>query len=266
MGFFRTRGIRLHYRDSGAGTPVLLLHAFPLSGAMFDAQVDALSALGRFIVPDQRGFGESTLGEGPATMDALAEDALALLDHLEIAAAVVGGVSMGGYVSLALLRRDPGRVLGLLLADSQVGADDAAARAARETLSQDVLRTGTEVLVERQLPRLLSASAPEEVRAQVREMLRANSPAAVASALRGMALRADARDILSRFCGPVLVVVGAEDMLTPPEKARAMASLVPQATVVEIPRAGHLSNLEAPASFNEALAHFLRQWAAAKPS
>ena len=266
MAFFRTRGIRLHYRDSGAGTPVLLLHAFPLSGAMFDAQVDALSGLGRFIVPDQRGFGESTVGDGPATMDALAEDALALLDHLEIAAAVVGGVSMGGYVSLALLRRDPGRVLGLLLADSQVGADDAAARAARETLSQDVLRTGTEVLVERQLPRLLSASAHEEVRAQVREMLRANSPAGVASALRGMALRADARDILSRFGGPVLVVVGAEDMLTPPEKARAMASLVPQDTVVEIPSAGHLSNLEAPASFNQALAHFLRQWAAAKPS
>ncbi len=263
MGFLTTRGIRLHYRDSGRGVPVLLLHAFPLTGAMFDCQVEALSGLARFIIPDHRGFGESTLGEGPATMDQLAQDALLLLDSLGIEAAVVGGVSMGGYVSLALLRRDPGRVLGLLLADSQVGADDEAGRAARETLAQEVLVAGTEVLIERQLPRLLAASAPEEVRARVAEMLRASSPAGVAAALRGMALRADSRDILSRFGGPTLVVVGALDTLTPPERARAMASLVPQATLVEIPRAGHLCNLEAPELFNDALTRFLRQWAAA---
>jgi pimeloyl-ACP methyl ester carboxylesterase len=258
MGFLTTRGVRIHYRDVGSGFPVLLLHAFPLSGAMFDAQVAALSGQVRLIVPDHRGFGASTIGEGPATMDQLAEDALSLLDHLGIGTAVVGGVSMGGYASLAVLRRDPGRVRGLALIDTQVGADDETARAARETLAQDVLRLGTEVLVERQLPRLLGPSATEEVRARVAEMVRANSPAGVAAALRGMALRVDSRDILSRFSGPVLVVVGAEDALTPPEKARAMANLAPQATLVEIPNAGHLSNLEAPELFNGALERFLR--------
>jgi pimeloyl-ACP methyl ester carboxylesterase len=262
MPFLTARGIRLQYRDSGNGVPVLLLHAFPLSGEMFAAQVGALSGLARFIVPDHRGFGGSSVGQGPATMDALAEDALLLLDHLGIGAAVVGGVSMGGYVSLALLRRDPGRVLGLLLADSQVGADDEAAREARERLAEEVLRSGTEILVERQLSRLLGNSPPEEVRSRVAEMMRANSPAGVAAALRGMALRADGRDILSRFGGPVLVVVGAEDTLTPPEKARAMASLVTHSTLVEIPRAGHLCNLEAPEAFNEALARFLQPWGA----
>jgi len=258
MGFFSARGIRLHYRDIGTGLPVLLLHAFPLSGAMFDPQLAGLSRQFRFIVPDHRGFGESGLGEGPATMEDLADDALLLLDHLEIPSAVVGGVSMGGYASLALLRQDAGRVRGLLLADTQMGADDEAARAMRETLALEVLRSGMEVLVERQLPKLLGAHAPEALRERVAAIMRANSPAGAAAALRGMALRTDSRDMLARFSGPVLVVVGAEDVLTPPEKARAMSAVASEAALLEIPEAGHLSNLEKPAVFNEALARFLQ--------
>jgi pimeloyl-ACP methyl ester carboxylesterase len=259
MGFFSARGIRLHYRDTGTGLPVLLLHAFPLSGAMFDSQVAALSAQARFIIPDHRGFAESSLGEGPATMEDLAEDALLLLDHLHIPAAVVGGLSMGGYASLALLRRDPGRVRGLILADTQMGADDDGARALRETLAQEVLRSGMEVLVERQLPRFLGPRAPEDVLRRVAAIMRANPPAGAAAALRGMALRSDSRDILARFSGPVLVVVGAQDVLTPPEKARAMAAVASEATLVEIPEAGHLSNLERPEAFNNALERFFHE-------
>jgi pimeloyl-ACP methyl ester carboxylesterase len=257
MGFFDARGLRLHYRDTGSGLPVLLLHAFPVSSAMFEPQVAALSGRARFILLDHRGFGESSVGDGPSTMQHLAEDALLLLDHLGVEAAVVGGVSMGGYASLALLRQDPGRVRGLVLADTQMGADDETARAAREPLAQDVLHDGMDVLVERQLPRYLAASASETLRASVAALIRANPPAGAAAALRGMALRDDSRDILSRFNGPVLVVVGQEDVVTPPEKARAMASLVPGVTLVEIPGVGHFSNLEAPDRFNDALGRFL---------
>jgi pimeloyl-ACP methyl ester carboxylesterase len=260
MAFLSTRGVRLHYREVGKGLPVLLLHAFPLSGAMFDAQLAALSDQARLLALDHRGFGESTAGEGPTTMDALADDALALLDHLGIASAVVGGVSMGGYASLALLRRDPGRVRGLILADTQVGPDDDAARAAREELATAVLTQGMEVLVERQLPRLVGASASPVVRAKVAALIRANRPAGAAAALRGMALRTDSRDILARFGGPALVVVGAEDVITPREKAREIADLVSGATLVEIPEAGHLANLEAPQPFNDALGRFLGRW------
>ncbi|MGO9831412.1 MAG: alpha/beta fold hydrolase [Myxococcaceae bacterium] len=260
MGFFSARGVQLHFRDAGAGVPLLLLHAFPLSGAMFAPQLQALSGQARFLVPDFRGFGQSAVGEGPSTMDGLAEDALLLLDHLGITSAVVGGVSMGGYAALALLRRDPGRVRGLLLADTQVGADDEAARAARETLAAEVLRAGMEVLVQRQLPRLLSASAPASLRAHLAELLRTTPPEGAAAALRGMALRPDSRDILARFGGPVRVAVGTEDVLTPPAKARELASLVPEATLVELPGAGHLANLEAPEAFNRALARFLQRF------
>ncbi len=242
---------------------MLLLHAFPLSGALFDAQVGSLSAQARFIVPDLRGFGQSALGEGPTTMEQLAEDALLLLDHLGIGPAVVGGVSLGGYVSLALLRQDPGRVRALVLADTQMAADDDAGRAGRETLAQEVLAHGAEVLLERLAPRLLSTSAPESVRAGLAQAIRATQPAAAAAALRGMALRPDSRDILSRFAGPVLLIVGAEDVLTPPAKAREMASVAPQATLVEIPGAGHLANVETPGPFNQALGLFLHRFPSA---
>ncbi len=262
MASFSAPGVRLHYRDSGHGVPVLLLHAFPLSGALFDGQLTALSGRARFVVPDLRGFGQSALGDGPSTMEQLAEDAVLLLGHLGIGAAVVGGVSLGGYAALALLRHDPGRVAGLVLADTQMGADDDAARAGRETLAQDVLARGVDVLLERLLPRLLRPSAPEALRASLAEQIRATQPAAAAAALRGMALRPDSRDILSRFSGPVLVAVGAEDVLTPPAKAREMASVAPQATLVEIAGAGHLANLEAPELFNAAVAEFLGRWPA----
>jgi pimeloyl-ACP methyl ester carboxylesterase len=235
---------------------VLLLHAFPLSSEMFEPQWSVLADRARFILPDLRGFGGSSAGSGPSEMGLMADDVLGLLDHLGIEAAVVGGVSMGGYVSLALLRNDPSRVRALVLADTQSSADDAAARALRETTAREVLARGPAVLVPL-AEKLLGPAASPEVRARVAGWITASSAEAIAAAQRGMALRPDARDILARFGGPVLIVVGADDVLTPPPKARAMAELVPGAEMVEIPRAGHLANVEAPDAFNAALARFI---------
>jgi len=223
---------------------------------MFEPQWSALAQRARFIVPDLRGFGGSSVPEGPSEMGAMADDVLALLDHLGIGSAVVGGVSMGGYVSLALLRNDPGRVRALVLADTQTSADDAQGRAGREATAQEILERGSTALLPL-LDRLLGASATPELRARVWRWMTAGSPQGQATALRGMALRPDARDILARFGGPVLVVVGTEDVITPPTKARTMVELVPRAELVEIPGAGHLANLEQPAAFNAALDRLL---------
>jgi pimeloyl-ACP methyl ester carboxylesterase len=250
--------MRLRFRDVGSGPPVVLLHAFPLVGEMFEPQWTALGDRARFVVPDLRGFGGSDRGSGPSEMSAIADDVLGLLDHLGIDSAVVGGVSMGGYASLALLRNDPGRVRALVLADTQTGADDAPARERRETTAREVLAQGATALLP-SVDRLLGPSAPPGLRARVSAWISAGSPEGFAAAQRGMALRPDARDILARFGGPVLVVVGADDVLTPPAKARAMAELVPGAELVEIPRAGHLANLEQPEAFNAALGRFLAQ-------
>src|SRR5262245_55397669 len=249
-------GMRLHFRDVGKGRPVVLLHAFPLTGEMFEPQWSALSGRVRFIVPDLRGFGGSAAGDGPSEMGAMADDVLALLDHLGIDSAVVGGVSMGGYASLALLRNDPSRVRALVLADTQTSADDAPARERRETTAREVLSKGPTALLP-SVEKLLGPAAAPELRARVSAWITAGSAEGFAAAQRGMALRPDARDILARFGGQVLVVVGTDDLLTPPAKARAMAELVPGAELVEIPKAGHLANLEQPAAFNTALARFL---------
>ena len=237
---------------------MVLLHAFPLEGEMFEPQWTALAGRARFIVPDLRGFGGSGLVPGPSEMGAMADDVLALLDHLGIDAAVVGGVSMGGYVALALLRNDPSRVRALVLADTQTSADDAAARERRETTARQVLAQGSTAL----LPSVDGCSGPPP-RPSSGPGSRGGSPPALPRVRRrhcaGMALRPDARDILARFGGPVLVLVGESDVLTPPAKARAMAELVPGSELVEIAGGGHLANLEHPEAFNAALGRFLHR-------
>lgn len=250
-------GVRLHYSDVGMGLPVLLLHAFPLNGDSFAAQVSALSGKYRFIVPDHRGFGRSGAAQGVTEMSRLARDALAILDALDVRSAVVGGVSMGGYASMALAREDPGRVQALVLADTQALADDEAAKQRREETARLVLERGMDALVDSMLPRLLAPEAKPEVRTEVERMIRSNSPAGAAAALRGMALRPDSQEILARFGNPALVIVGEQDTLTPPERAKQMKDLLQSAELVTIAGAGHLSNMEAPETFNRALDSFL---------
>lgn len=257
MPFVTISGRALHYEERGEGTPFVLLHGFPFSSESFWPQLDSPPGGFRLLVPDHRGFGKSAPGDGVTTMEAMADDALALLDALSIPQAIIGGVSMGGYVAIALTRRDPGRVKALVLIDTQSSADDDAGKARREAVAQEVEAKGLGPLAETMLPKLLAPDAPADVKTRVDQMMRAQSPAATAAASRGMALRTDGRDILSRFGGPCLVVVGELDAITPVEKAKAMAALMPQATVSVIPGAGHLPNLERPDEFHKAVGAFL---------
>jgi len=254
-------GVKLHYQDRGSGLPVLLLHGFPLSSDSFAPQLEALSGRFRIIAPDHRGFGGTPASPGgtPLEMSQIARDALALLDQLGVERAVVGGVSMGGYAAMALLREDAGRVLGLLLIDTQPGADDEAGRKGREETAQAIGKLGVAVLVERMLPKLLSPEAAPALRAQTDRLIRTATAEGAADASRGMALRSDSKDVLARFAGPALVVVGERDVITPVEKARAMKELIGGAELVVIPGAGHLSNLEAPVAFNREIESFLNR-------
>lgn len=259
MGTVSVDGVPLYFRDVGRGLPVLLLHGFPLTGDSFAPQLEdpQLTSRYRLIVPDHRGFGQSALGVGPTTMARIADDALAILDHLRVREAVVGGVSMGGYAAMALLRADASRVKALALIDTQATSDDEAGRQRREDTARAVLEKGMAVLVETMLPKLLAPGAAPELRAQVVGLIEATRREAAAAALRGMALRPDSREVLSRFGGPALVVVGEQDTITPPSKAEELAALIRSSTLVRIPEAGHLPNQERPALFNAALDRFL---------
>lgn len=259
-------GVSIHYQDRGQGMPLLLFHGFPLTGDSFQPQLDALASRYRLIVPDHRGFGRSGVSDDPLEMSRIARDGLAILDSLKILTAVVGGVSMGGYAAMALLRENPGRVRALVLIDTQVTADDEAGKRRREQTAQAVLKDGMQVLVDSMLPKLIAPAAEAKVKSAVEAMIRSNSPRGAAAALRGMALRPDSQDILARYAGPALVVVGEQDAITPPEKAQQIAKLVSGAQLVTIPGAGHLSNFEAPEAFNRALDEFLKPVTLLHPS
>lgn len=249
---------RIHYRERGAGEPLVLLHAYPLSSECFEPQLEALSDRFRVIAPDYRGFGQSAPLDGPFTMERLAQDVLALMDALELPHAVVGGVSMGGYVTMALLREDPSRVRGIVLMDTNAVADDAKAREGREASAQAALEHGIDAVVQAMLPKLLSPSAPDPIRHRVESMIRQNRPESCAAAMRGIGARLDSREILARFHGAALVVQGEDDTAVPFEKAQQMAELL-STEVVRVPRAGHLPQLENPEAVNAALRSFLER-------
>ncbi len=246
----------LRFEESGQGSPLIMLHAFPLTGQMYWQQLEKPPDGVRFIAPDFRGFGKSASSAGSMTMESMADDVLALMDRLELPSAFIGGVSMGGYVAMALTRRDPGRVRGLVLADTQLGADDEAGRAKRETTAKELESKGIEPLIASMLPKFLTSAAPTALRERLEQIMRSVSAQAAAAATRAMALRVDARDILSRFGGPSLVLVGDGDAVTPLEKAKAMADLLGGAKLEVIVGAAHLSNVEQPEAFNTALARF----------
>ena len=253
-------GLELAWEETGAGTPVVLLHAFPLHRGMWAAQRADFSKRCRVITPDFRGFGESQGSEEDSTMDLMAEDVRGLLDALKLERVVLGGLSMGGYVSFAFYRRYPERVAALILADTRATADNADGRKQRHELAAAAERQGSEVVAEQMLTRLLAPATPDrrpDIVTQVREMILSNQPAALARALRGMAARPDSTPTLRNIKCPTLVLVGEEDILTPPADAEALARAI-QYTKLECLRgAGHLSNLEQPASFNRAVTDFL---------
>jgi pimeloyl-ACP methyl ester carboxylesterase len=227
---------------------------------MWDPQVEALAATHRVVRFDARGFGGSAAGEGPLTMERIADDGAALLDLLGIGQAVVGGCSMGGYAALAFVRRHPERLCGLVLQDTRAGADTAEAKANRATQAARVLAEGAKVAVEAFLPKLVGETTHRERPALVeglRRRILATAPPAIANALHGLAERADSRETLPTIRVPTLVLVGAEDVLTPPSEAALLAAAIPRARLDVIPAAGHLANLENPAAVNAALRAFL---------
>ena len=257
---------RLSVREAGSGTPLVLLHAFPLSARMWESQLDELPGSdgtdARLLAVDLRGFGGTPLGTDAPSLDLLADDIALLLDAAGIEQAVLGGLSMGGYVAMAFARRHPERLSGLLLADTKGTADTETARTNRERIAKAVLaRDSVRLLVDEQLPAPLlgetTAKRCPKLVDYVAELIGEASPAAVAWAQRAMAARPDSLAALGSVDVPALVIVGAEDTLTPVPDAEVLAGALPQAELTILPGAGHLSALEVPEAFNTAVRSLL---------
>lgn len=258
----RVRGIEMAYDAEGSGPPVLLLHGYPFNRSMWREQVEALKSSFRVITPDLRGLGESEgRPQEPAAMIEMARDVVALLDHLGIERVVLGGLSMGGYVALALVRRFPLRVRALVLADTRAQSDTDEARRAREEQAQKVLKEGMSAIADDFLKKVLASETLEErpeIVARVRQMILSTKPEGAAAALRGMAQRIDQTSFLPNILAPTLILVGSEDQLTPPADAEMMRREIRGSRLETIQGAAHLSNIERPDEFNRALVEFLR--------
>ncbi|HEX6047161.1 MAG TPA: alpha/beta fold hydrolase [Pyrinomonadaceae bacterium] len=260
MTSIRINDINLAYTDIGAGPAVVLIHGYPFNRSLWTEQAEALHPKHRVIIPDLRGFGESDSSEGTATMSRMAEDVAELMDHLEIEQAIIGGLSMGGYVALAFARQIPARVRALVLADTRAQADTEEGKQTRFQQAEKALSEGMAGIADAMLPKLLTpdtvSKRPELVK-RVRDMMLKTKPEGAAAALKGMAERDDQTDFIADIIVPTLILVGREDAITPVADSEKMHSLIERSRLVVIENAGHVSNLEQTEQFNDAMLGFL---------
>jgi len=263
----------VHYAAAGdehAPQTLVLIHGFPLGVRMWEPQLTRLGLLlnepaaasrWRLLAPSLPGYDGSDSVAQPS-MDDYASHVLAFLDHQGVATAVVAGLSMGGYVAFALLRQAARRVTGLVLADTRSGVDSEQGRAGRNRMIEMVTAGGARAAADDLIPNLVGPTTMgtrPDVIAALRQMIEAQPPAAIVDSTRAMLARQDAGPLLPSLRLPALVLVGEEDTMTPPEESERISAALPGATLVRVPRAGHMSNMENPEPFNDAVRGFLQR-------
>jgi 3-oxoadipate enol-lactonase len=245
---------------AGSGPPVILLHPFPVNHEFWSPLSPVLSSRYRLIVPDLRGHGESSLGNGPATMQKYADDIATVMTAAGVERAPVIGVSIGGYAIFEFWRRFRERVGALVLCNTKAAADINDARKARLESARDVLERGTEPFFEGMLQKVLGEttrrSRPDLLEGALR-MMRKMSPEDVAGVQRGMAERLDSVLTLKTINVPTLIITGEEDEMTGIPEAEIMKQNVAGSQMRVVAKAGHYSPWEQPEEVGRLLRQFL---------
>ena len=252
MDKIKVNGIDLAYDRRGTGAPLMLLHGYPLDHHLWDAVEPLLTDTFDLILPDLRGFGESTTVDTPYTMDDYASDVAGLLDHVGIQKTAIIGHSMGGYVALAFARLYPDRLTGLGLVSSQAPADPPERKEGRYKSAADV------AVAEKGIGGVVGAMTAKftsvpHLQAAAREMMERQQPAAYIGALKAMAERADSTSLLSSFTLPVVIVHGDDDALIPIDRAREVKAAIAHAQLLELKGVGHMPMMEAAKETSDAL-------------
>jgi 3-oxoadipate enol-lactonase len=252
----------IYFEDQGprTGLPIVLIHGFPFDHGMWEPQVQVLKEKYRVITYDVRGLGRSPAGGAPAAMERFVDDLFGLLDVLGLPAAVLCGLSMGGYIALRAVEREPRRVLALILADTRSQADTEEGQKSRlaaiKGIEEDGLQPFAEDFMRKAFaPRTLEQDLPcvDAIRGTILK----NDPQGVCRVSRAIMSRTDTTAALPEISVSCLVICGEHDSLTPPSVGRAMAEAIPDARFVLVPDTGHLSSLENPRAFNRELLEFL---------
>jgi len=252
------------YIDEGQinAPAIIFIHGFPLNKTMWNKQIEVLKENYRVIAYDIRGFGNSNHGNADFSMDLFVQDLLGLMDILKIEKAILCGFSMGGYIALNAIENYPERFMALLLCDTNCTADTPVVKENRIKTIESIMEKGMKHYTEESLKKLfapLSFSKQITEIALVREMIMKTSEQAIFKALHALAERKETCTKLHEIKVPVLIVVGKEDEITPPAVALSMHEKIKDSTIHIIDHAGHLSNMENPAQFNEILNQFLKK-------
>ena len=242
MQKINVNGIEFAYTRHGSGSPMLLLHGYPLDGSIWSEVVPLLVDRFELIIPDLRGFGESTTVNTPYTMETFASDVLGLLDHLGFEKTALVGHSMGGYIALAFAKNYPDRLSSLGLVSSQALADAPERKQGRYDMAAQVSEKGVGVVVEAMTSKFTS---DPRVQAVAQSVMEQQKPDGIIGALKAMAERDDLSARLSDFKFPLGLVHGDQDALIPVDRAREIKAAVPRAHLAELKGVGHLPMLEA---------------------
>jgi pimeloyl-ACP methyl ester carboxylesterase len=258
--------ISISYSHSGdaAGTPVIFLHGFPFSRNMWDAQLALFKNLDGFqaIAPDIRGHGKSSVDSGQYSIEVFVDDLIALMDELDFKKVILCGLSMGGYIALRAVEREPKRFKGLILCDTKSEADTNEGKIKRSETMKAVREKGVEVFARAFVKSIFAEKTfkknPDAV-AKIRKIIENNSPTAICGTLLALAARTDTTESLKNIDIPTLILVGEEDKLTTPENARSMQKLIKNSEIHVLKGAAHMSNLENEEEFNNYLMKFLKE-------
>jgi 3-oxoadipate enol-lactonase len=256
----RSADAEIYYEVHGSGQDLLLVHPFPAHHGIWAPVAEMLSTRYRVILPDVRGLGQSSPGDGPATMQKHADDLVRVLDELKVGKVVFAGNSIGGYIFFEFWRRHRQRVSAAVLVDTRAGADSDDARKNRLAAADDVLNRGTEPFIDAQLPKLIGESThrnrPDKA-AEAKKMMMQASPAGIAAVQRGMAARPDSNATLATIDIPVLVICGDEDTLTSPLEMESMHRAIRGSIFRRVAKAGHYSPFEQPEEVHRLMREFL---------
>lgn len=254
--------ITLDYQETGDGsTPIIFLHGFPFNQTMWTPQWEPLKREFKLITYDHRGHGQSEAGDGQYPLEFFVDDLFGMLEYLRLPKVIIMGLSMGGYIALRAVEREPQRFKALVLCDTRSEADSNEAKLNRASAIKTVKKQGVSVFAEGFLKAVLApstiSSRPDIVQT-VREMINGNSAVGICGTLLALATRTDTTAALAGFKLPTLILVGEQDGVTPPSASQAMNQRIVGSRLATIPNAGHLSNLENPEAFNRHLLEFLR--------
>jgi len=257
-------GAELYYEDIGrqTATPVVLIHGFPFSHAMWQPQIELLKSKYRVIAYDVRGHGNSEVGDGQYLIEFFVDDLIGLLDHLKIEKTILCGLSMGGYTALRAVERNPERFHALILCDTSSEADTNEAKLRRAATIRTVKRDGVKAFAETFVKAVFAPESLEnrvDIVQFIRDIIGSTSPIGICGTLLALAGRTETTSSLPSMKLPTLILAGELDKLTAPSVSQMMHSKLPTSELHILPRAAHLSNLENPEEFNTHLLNFLNK-------